>query len=356
MLEFISIHIEWIFDNKECLFSGIGVFVLSLLIAFLLWVKNVRQYTISSGNAKQFDENGQKRIRRTNYLALFYLFILSIFRRIVKFPHDVYIYYIRKNCRRKRNLYQKMSEPTVFFSERFAEAFPGCRGVLKIDDPAEAVRRLDILLRAPLAVKVECGSKSFGINPIWWFRGGHSLPIKEYRRLRKNLVFRTRDIKFNGVELHRVRRVVAFGSMAYWANVVYVETDGVEPSGLYAQGLSEYANRRGYEYEEVGVYKSRFITGEEYDDGSATINGKVVKIRGKAKLEMRYLSEYNFFITSVMSPVNETKYDGMLQKAFNAVLQGEISVENLAETIAGLPRNPREDWISQRAQENLAKF
>ena len=152
-----------------------------------------------------------------------------------------------------------------------------------------------------------------------------------------------------------MRRVVAIGSTAYWANTVYVETVGVPPSGLYDHGLSDYDRERGYSYEEVGIYKGRFIRREEYDDGAAVINGKVVQTRGKARLQARYLSPFNFFIVPIASPINDNKYDRMFEKALKGVLRGEVSVEELASVIRRLPRNPKEDIIEHGVREDLAK-
>jgi hypothetical protein len=142
-----------------------------------------------------------------------------------------------------------------------------------------------------------------------------------------------------------VRRVVAFGSMAYWANAVYVETDGVPASGLYGHDLSDYAKERGYGREEVGVYKGRFIRREEYDDGAAVINGKVVQTLGKAKLQVRYLTRYNFLIAPNASPINKNQYDQMFEEALKKILEGAMSVEDIANLVRRLPRNPNQDFM-----------
>ena len=54
----------------------------------------------------------------------------------------------------------------------------------------------------------------------------------------------------------------------------------------------------GYCREEYGFYKDKIaISREEYDDGSAVINGKVTDTKG-SKLRVRYLSSYNFIIAA----------------------------------------------------------
>jgi hypothetical protein len=347
---------DWVWINKEWLFSGAGVVVVTLLFSLFLRIRNLWRDRSPSKNRKQPVKRRRAAIRKAPVLTSFLSLFVVLYRWFVDLVRAIRKHFAEKETRRKRNLYQQMAESTVFFSRRFAEAFPGCRNVLIIDDPAEAVRRLDILLRKPLSIEVNDKCGSFGMDPIWWFRGWQNLPIRTYKKLRKYLVFPTSDILFNGVELHRVRRVVAFGSMAYWANVVYVETDGVQPSGLYGHGLSEYAKERGYSYEEVGIYKGRFIRREEYDDGAAIINGKVVQTRGKERLQVRYLSPFNFFIVPIASPINDNNYDRMFEEALKGALKGEVSLEGLASMIRRLPRNPKEDIIEQGVRENLAKL
>jgi hypothetical protein len=88
-----------------------------------------------------------------------------------------------KEQRRQKRLYLAMRDSTVFFRDRFAQAFPGCRDVLIIDDSGEEVHRLDILLHKPLSMKVEDGGSV--ASPIWWFRGHQNLYIESYMRIKK---------------------------------------------------------------------------------------------------------------------------------------------------------------------------
>ena len=327
------------------MFSGVGVLALSAVCAVFRGARR-------SGAAKSSREGAQKPssevpIHSAVASTLDYIVSKIIFIYAWCRDQTSHITTRIRNRRekKKRDIYYDLKDSTTFFSYRFADAFPGCRDVTIIEDPSEAVCRLDILLRMPLSVEIKKGTRLVGASPIWWFRGSQNLPIRTYNRIRKFGIFRTNDVLLNGVELHRIRRIAALGSTSYWATAVYVETDGVPPSGLYNYSTSEYEKKRGYGYEEVGVYKGRFIRREEYDDGSAIINGKVVRTLGKAKLQVRYLSSYNFLIVPIASPVNESRIDGIFNDMMRKLLDRSMSVHELAAAINGLPRNPREKFM-----------
>lgn len=356
MTDVVVSCVTWVIHNKEWLFSGIGVvLVISLLSLFprtwrFFTARLLREKPKTSAAAPN-----QKHAGRSFEFSWLLMAPVRFYRWLSGRIGSIREHFAEKELQRRRKLYQDMAASTVFFSQRFADAFPGCRELQVIDDPAEAVRRLTILLARPLSVRIEHKGGAFGFDPIWWFRGWRNAPIRSYRRLRKRLVLPTNDILLNEVELHRVRRVVGLGSMAYWASAVYVETEGVPASGVYADEPSDYAKRRGYNYEEVGIYKGRFITREEYDDGAAVINGKPVRTLGKAKLQARYLSPYNFLIVAVTSPINDNQNDRRFEEAMKAVLEKKMSLEELAALVRSLPRNPKEDITAQRAEENLTK-
>jgi hypothetical protein len=352
MLDSFAPYIAWVLSNKEWLFSGAGVALFTLIgsAIVLLWRRSRKPAATTS--TERLPAGGHVTTRKSVDLSSVFCTFICFYRWLVRRVRSLQSDFAEKDKRLQKRLYHAMGESTVFFSDRFTQAFPGCRNVLLIDDPAEAVRRLDILLQKPLSVKVDDGP--FGASPIWWFRGGQNLPINSYRRIKNRIFFPTNDIMFDEIILHRVRRLAAFGSMAYWATAVYLETDGVPPSGLYDYGPSEYAKERGYDYEEVGAYKGRFIKREEYDDGAAVIDGKVVRTLGKAKLQVRYLSTYNFFIIPIASPINDNRYDRMFDEAMKAVLEKKMTIKELAGLVRKLPRNPKEDRMSQRVEANLA--
>jgi hypothetical protein len=64
---------------------------------------------------------------------------------------------------------------TVFFSIRFAKAFPGVRGIQWFRNPIEAVKRLEIFFTSPLVFRDG--------HPIWWWRSGN-MYIQSFSKLR----------------------------------------------------------------------------------------------------------------------------------------------------------------------------
>ena len=70
---------------------------------------------------------------------------------------------------------------------------------------------------------------------------------------------------------------------------------------------------------------------------------------------MRYLSPFNFFSIPIGSPINDNQYDRVFEEALKAALEKRMSIGELAALVRRLPRNPKEDFVPQRVQKNLAK-
>ena len=64
------------------------------------------------------------------------------------------------------NLPTLCEHTTVFFAERFGDAFPGVRGLVIFDDLSEIKERLERLLREPISFHQR--------DPIWWWRDGNN--------------------------------------------------------------------------------------------------------------------------------------------------------------------------------------
>jgi hypothetical protein len=119
------------------------------------------------------------------------------------------------------------SSTNWFHSERFAMAFPGLRGSVEISDPDKAVERLAILLAKPLKwIWQDDEYSGPGASPIWWWRGGSSMPIDYCTMVGTN------EILLDYQELP-IRRVVAVNAGAYWQSFVYVEVGAKPPTGVY---------------------------------------------------------------------------------------------------------------------------
>ena len=220
---------------------------------------------------------------------------------------------------------------TPFFSYRFGKAFPGVRGIKEFSNPKECVDRLQILLKKPLS------GKNLG-GPIWWFRGGSNLDINNFERIS--------DEKFlMDCDEIKVKRIVAYAAGEYYKKFVYVEAYPEEETGLYQYDkghIKLWADKYGYYNEEYAEYENKKVTRSEYDDGAAVIDGKVVDLKGEAKLRIRYITPYNFIICAQFNPINNGNYDDMMVTLLNGILKGQNSVEEIVEFVNKMPRDRRD--------------
>jgi CHAT domain len=219
---------------------------------------------------------------------------------------------------------------TSLFSQRFAKSFPGVRGIQPFSSPGETITRLSKLLEDPL---------SFNKNsPIWWFRGYQNSPINSFEHLESDIVL------INQEEL-KIKSVIAVNARDYYQCFVYIETFPMEPSGLYNREKYEFQSwieKYGYCYEEFGVYQREFlVTRSEYDDGAATINGKLVELDWRStELRVRYLSPYNLIIAAFDSPINNPSFDKSSEEIMNNILRGNGSIEDLNRAVLERPKRP----------------
>jgi hypothetical protein len=109
---------------------------------------------------------------------------------------------------------------TVLFAQRFADAFPGVRGVAWYDDQDDIRQRMARLLVEPL--EFEDGT------PIWWSRGPSNLQITSYTA-------GTDCLRINGDEMN-LARVAAVNPASYKYSFVYVEVAPLPPQGNRLNG------------------------------------------------------------------------------------------------------------------------
>ncbi len=223
--------------------------------------------------------------------------------------------------------------PTVFFAHRMSKSFPGIRGLEWFTNPKQALDRLEILLRNPILFEK---SNGYGVtrDPIWWFRGGRAFYIDSFARLTETRCLMDID------ELE-IDRLAIFHSSSYYQSFVYVEVQPDQPIGIYktsAVDIQRMVESFGYAYEEYGIYQNTPITRACYDDGAAVIDGTVTDTSG-AQLRGRYLSRYNFLITSKFSPINTKAFDIASKPLLNGILLGEDRFNELFEMIERLPRH-----------------
>ena len=133
---------------------------------------------------------------------------------------------------------------------------------------------------------------------------------------------------------------MAVSSQSYYAKFVYVEVEGMPPTGLYdvADAIQEKGHTRE-EYGEYGFFKKKYISREEYEDGATVIKGKVRNMHGKTKLRSRIIGKYNFIIAAHASPINCQKAEIKIENILDEMLTGASKIENLASYISRLPKN-----------------
>lgn len=343
MIDIIENAICYVIENKEWLLSGVGLLAFSLLLKFYGFLPDVlRQDAGDQNKNDKIQGSGAQKLRKFRFSKI--LKILSnafgyLKNRIIYYYHRINgTSYLVEPVERKKYA-RMMVDGDVFFADRFSSAFPGCRMELEIDEPNEACRRLDVLLQSPISLNIRRKAGEMHLCPIWWFRGGENLHIEKYTRLRRFGIWPTRDIMFDGMVLHRIRKIVAIGSHRYWANMVYVETDGVEPSGLYNEYVNNYSIKRGFAREEVGIFRGKFIPREHYDDGATLVRGRPVSTAGKARLQIRYLTPYNFILAPNESPINDSNIDDKIEELLNDILLKNKNIDDLVEFVSKLRRN-----------------
>ena len=214
-----------------------------------------------------------------------------------------------------------------FFSNRFASSFPGIRDeVVWFSDANSIANRMERLLQNPLRVG--------NYSPIWWFRGLSSNSVERFRRLDSMTWL------LNGDEV-QIRRIAAAENRAYWSCFVYVEVDGVVPSGAYncsEESSQQMLRLRGYCSEEVCLFRGRYLKRTFFDDGAAEIDGHLVDLGDEAELRRRYLSKYNFVLAGQDSATNNTGFEQHLHSLMNEILLHPASFDQLVQAVERLPK------------------
>ena len=173
-------------------------------------------------------------------------------------------------------------------------------------------------------------------DPIWWFRGGSNLYIKKFTRISSSkFLMNTDEIE--------VKKIIVYVSPHYFKRFVYVEAYPESSIGVYGDVNQQFVDERvktcGEYHEEYAVYEGHAITREEFDDGAAEIDGKIIDIIGKAETRVRYLTPYNFIICAKWNPLNENKYDDTIESILNGMLKGVRTIDELVTLVERAPRH-----------------
>jgi len=212
-----------------------------------------------------------------------------------------------------------------FFSQRISKTFPGVRGLKIIDDPQLCVKKLLMLLKEPIIF----GRQS----PIWWFRGGSSMPITNVSKLSDT------KILVNSEEWE-IKRIAVYNCDLYYKSCMYVEILPDKPTGLCKvdkDDLNEINKLGDALREDYAIHNNRLITSEEYSDGAYEVDNEVYEIE-HAEYRIRYLSPYNFVITGLTSSINSQPFDRQSKEIFRGILKNESTIDELMKMIYELPK------------------
>lgn len=229
-------------------------------------------------------------------------------------------------------------EPTVFFHHRFCDAFPGFSyGYQEFKSKGDIRNRLKILLSSPLSFEKGLGH---GIDktPIWWFRGGSALHIKRFEIIDRKKVLVNID------ELI-IEKIVAYRGHSYYQDFVYVQCKADKATGLYEHNqlsLEDSFNEGGEYQEEFAIFRNKFISRQDYDDGSTIINGKPVKTIG-AELRSRTLIKYNFIICAKFAPYNCQEFSANSKEYFKNLMKNQITFDEFAKWMNTFPKNHNDE-------------
>jgi hypothetical protein len=333
------------FDTYANMFVAIGsiVGVLTLLFTiFTYWLQRREQPVSAQSPSLVTEKHSIKVVYAARVLATATSQLTKlIWRHILGLANQVWfavLYYIpgiKYEVAAQPNVPEEdvveLRDSNVFFSERFADAFPAIKGLTAYTRTADIAHRLDILLRAPLC-GLECGEPR-GPVPIWWLRGMGNLHIYRWGHLKPNLSL------MNNMELD-IARIVAIPGVAYWQNFVYVECRALPQVGLYDWTKEELERmaRNGHGYEEYAVYGHRIFNRQQYDDAGYEVRGRVKHFRHRPQLRIRHITPFNFVIAPAMSPVNVATCDGELDRKLRLCRENPAAVNKLAEWLLSLPK------------------
>lgn len=228
--------------------------------------------------------------------------------------------------------YVIVARPTDFFAHRISQSYPGIRGLHWFDDSELALDRLQILLKEPL--RFEKSDERAYTDPFWWFRGRLNSFIRGFQRLSDTKCL----INYHEIDINRI---AVYNSGTDWDCFIYIESNPDKPIGVYEYTKTELEAQvevLGFASESYGLFEGIPITALCYNDGAAVIDGKVVETSG-AEFRKRYLTKYNFIITSKFSPINTREFDIYSSTWFNDYLKGNATFEEMLDFIKKLGRH-----------------
>lgn len=157
----------------------------------------------------------KKLFSKINWLVIVIISLVTLvilFFIFLKLKNTVINYFKKQSKKGEKEIKietEIRDEPTVFFNNRFRDAFPGFSNDFKqFESRREIHKRLKILLKEPL--KFDKGS-GYGIDkrPIWWFRDSGAMPIEKFKILNRKKVLLNSDE-------YIINKIVAYRGNSYF--------------------------------------------------------------------------------------------------------------------------------------------
>lgn len=219
---------------------------------------------------------------------------------------------------------------TVFFDQRFRDAFPGIREITIFEDPEKCIERLKVLLKKPLSGKTLK-------DPIWCLRGTRNTEVNKFKEVSKD------KFLLNDLDEIKVKRILVFPANEYYKKFVYVEAFAEEPTGLYPHNEERKENsQNGFLTEEYAIHNGEKITKEEAYDGAIWKDGKHIYLNDNVEYRLRYITPYNFIICAKYNPINKSENDGKLKCLLDGILNDQNSTDELIEFVESLVKHPKD--------------
>lgn len=223
---------------------------------------------------------------------------------------------------------------TTFFSQRIARSFPKASGFQVIEDPHLIKTHLEYLFENPIDFG-DATDQEGDRQPVWWFRGGSSMPITAFKALKNGTYL-------IGWDECRIKRIAVYADTGqYYSEYVYIETEPLPPidKEYYSkEHIRQIAGQLGYCAEEYAIYNGHPISRKEYDNGVVEIDGESIDLNGEAELRIRHLAPYNFVACAKFSSINSPQFDRMSGPVFDGILKGTSTLEDLHSLIISLPK------------------
>jgi hypothetical protein len=164
---------------------------------------------------------------------------------------------------------------------------------------------------------------------LWWFAGSQHGPACPIKRLTEEVwLIQHDECKVIDLWVYRHPTLERQYVLLHLAS---------QPSfGLYNSDVNR-------EREEAGYYKGRYITREEYDDGYAEIDGKIIRVRG-AKLRSRNLKDDFYVLVPRYSVYNQTTNDQQTDEVYQALRAVGKIEQSLLQPLEGLERPEWMGW------------